>query len=261
MIYESHVAASFCYRWGRKDQKIVSHAKYKRYTGKYRKLKEGKKTALLLNPTNPIDKYIGDLFGRVDGLRFFLVEFKIDADGVGLEIDKKPARLNLIQHLISDVECNRLSWHGHFACYPHNGELIVEPYAGAADAGVAKVGLPFVPRPHGASAKCVEFNEFHDKVSCKVNVENTNFPGLFISGLGLTLDGIKKYLQCVLAYFSANGQQGVKASEMEASIFLGVVAVGAAPNFAWIPMSILTNPLIRQIEEQERVNNLENNKG
>jgi hypothetical protein len=89
------------------------------------------RTTLLGNAQNPLDHLVGDVAGRTDTGRYFIVEFKRYAHGfvdeVGLP-NGKPDRIALFGHLLSDPRCNELSKQGHFGAYFNHGETLFGVY-------------------------------------------------------------------------------------------------------------------------------------
>lgn len=248
MKYESHLVASFCYRWGRLDEKIIQRIKRNRYTGEYRKHKE---TVLLSNPPNPIDKYIGDLFGRIDNIRFFLVEFKKERTDFPNEL-WKPARADLVAKLMANPVYDRLSWYGHFGCYIDADDILLEPY---------RKLLPPIPiPPNGVLSHAIDLPDFHSRLCESKNVLSYTIPPggkYFISGLGLSFEGMKEYLRCVLAYFVNGAAGGPIATLADAEEFVQVVAIPPGGGFLWIPLASFL-PINEQANLQATHNRREN---
>lgn len=77
-------------------------------------------TALVGNAQNPLDHLVGDVLGRSEAGRYFIIEFKRETIGFVEEVDLrlgKPDRAALLDHLRSDSTCQKLSQKGHFGAH------------------------------------------------------------------------------------------------------------------------------------------------
>lgn len=180
MLYESALVGAFNYLWG------------------YRDAKENRLSIpeILNNAQNPLDSLLGDLIGRVEG-RYFLIEFKRLESGFYDEVhaaDAKPSRSALFEYLCTDNDCRQLARFGHFAAWA-SGSLHFAPYANTA--GLGTCAAVQVPEPDYKSFEC-DFHEFYDGI----NTSDISFFAhnhlLFSNGLGISAEGMLRYIECVL---------------------------------------------------------------
>lgn len=195
-LYESTLVGAFNYLWG------------------YHDATEGKPSsmAILSNAQNPLDKLLGDMIGHVDG-RYFLIEFKADKSGFFDEVhakNSKVARTDLYEHLRNDSTCRNLARFGHFGVWS-NGTLRVAPYAHA-------VGPGEYAGPHELNAASfeIDFDKFYAAINCPDKTVHWQRAGLYASGLGLPVNAMLEYLECILQQFP-----GVVEPSYEANAIFG----------------------------------------
>jgi hypothetical protein len=227
--YESHYTHHFFRLWG---------------------VKEGAKgidpsSLLLGNAQNSFDALFGDVAAVVNQ-RFFLIEFKLDREGIVAEVgpDGKPHRGYLHDHLEKDHRCRLLSSLCHFASYPDTrnpmarNQLTFERYVDAARVPYKPPANPpkgklFKSESHsdmGPMARFLplrrtHFDNFHALLMDENRTPSQRHPGCYETGLGLPAPAFMEYIACMYQHLTegenAKGQAVLGVIDPRSGVFIG----------------------------------------
>jgi hypothetical protein len=218
VLYESGLAGAFMYMWGYQDAlHNVPVA-----------------PGLLLNSQNTLDNLIGDLFGAISAgedstRRWFLAELKQDHAGFHDEVHgtkAKPHRTALYTHLRADKFCRDLARFGHFAVwYEEPQDVLIAPYAHAVGPGaMALPGQGFHELNHASftSGFDVFYKNLHEPDLTRFYMNEL----LYGPGLGLPIEGMQAYLQCILQFCVPLPTTPALAAAAAAELIFGYVDRG-----------------------------------